>query len=445
MQPLPIHIGTLPATDLQVNRAQLRGGFVNSENEIQLFPHLTKEHDFVDVRAILSSTFNDRVIVATQNEVFYIQEGSINKVGDIISTTFPVRMAENAQNEVTIVNGAGAWVFNQNTTGFSKLNSASNGFDLDNPVDVTVLNTITIVVGGTDKEWIVSEANNAVQYAAQEVKETDENMRHLTGVRALDNNLFIFGEGGVQRWVPATERLPTDFPFSEDPTYRDEYGCVATGSLVSENNQIYYLTASGQIRMMTPQGAMTITNDGIETLINEYSDKEMAYGSYFYHQGYYLYQITFETAKNAFVFCPLSKKWSESDDLIRGYNDQPILKDGVYNFDADYTTEYKTLSLTTPYIKPNPTDMTKRVKLGLVLLEITQGKNESADPQFCFLQISRDNVLFGNRVKKQFSPVGKRVFQFRWYVNLAHNAFTLRFELQTKQDITLTNGWFDIK
>lgn len=445
MQPLPINIGTLPADDLQVNRSQLLGGFVNSEHEIQLLPHLTKAHDFSNAKAILSSTFKSRIIVATQSEVFYIQEGSVNKVGDLISTVLPVRMAENAQNQVTIVNGSGAWVFDQNTTGFSQLNSASNGFDLANPVDVTVLNTITIVVGGTDKEWIVSDANDAVQYAGNEVKETDENMKNLTGVRALDNNLFIFGQGGVQRWVPATERLPSSFPFSEDPTYRDEYGCVATGSLVGKNNEIYYLSESGQVRMMTAQGALTLTNDGIENIITGYSDKDMAFGSYFYHKGYYLYQLTFETAENAFVFCPLSKKWSESDDLIRAYSDSPLLADGVYDFDTNYTTEYKKISMTTPYIKPNPTDMTKRVKLGLVMLEMTQGKNESADVQLCFLQISKDNVLFGNRVKKSFSPVGKRLFQFRWYVSLAHNAFTFRFELQTKQDITITNGWFDIK
>ena len=69
---------------------------------------------------------------------------------------------------------------------------AHHGFDIDHPMDVTSLDTFLIVVGGVDKRWIVSNANDALTWAANEVIETDVRVGDLIGVEQLDNNLFIF-------------------------------------------------------------------------------------------------------------------------------------------------------------------------------------------------------------------------------------------------------------
>lgn len=457
MQNFPINLGTLPAIDTQVNNPRLRGAFVNRDAQVQLLPNIKKRYNFQNARDVLQSTFNNRQIVATQREVFYIENENVVKVGEITSTAFPVRMDENTQNEVTIVNGAGAWVFQQRTGGFSKLDSANNGFSLLNPVDVCVLNTITIIVGGTDRQWQVSEANNAIQYDGQLVVVTDNSMGELSGCEDLNNNLYIFGTGGVQRWVPSIERLPTDFPFTEDPTYRDDFGCISTGSLLAENNEIFYLSSNGQIRRMDTAGnRSTITNDGIENIIANYFNPSNSFGAYFYHKGYYLYSLSFPDNKNTFVYCPLAQKWSESDDLWLGFaapkrsiqtgSSMPLagsvlLTDGVYELTSDYTDRFHELIIQTPYVYPQPPKPYNRVTIGTVYLELTQGKGVSADPQPCWLQMTKDNVVYGNRVKRFLSPTAKRLQQLRWFSNVSNNAIGLRFILQLKQEILITRAY----
>lgn len=438
--PFPIDVGTLPATDPQVNNPRLQGAFVNREGQIQLFPNLRKLFDFNELQTIFKSTFRDRIIVVTERKVFYIEGGATIEVGDILGSSFETRVAENQANQVTIVNGAGAWVFNQRNGNFIQLTSGANGFTLENPVDVVVLNTITVVVGGDDKIWIVSLPNNALAYNANQIIVTDDSLGNLTGVQDLDNNLFIFGTGGVQRWVPATERLTTDFPFSQDPTYRDEYGCISTATLVSDNNELFYLSNNGQIRHMTPQARGTITNDGIERIITTFN-ADKAFGSYFYHKGYYLYFISFVDNDNGFVYCPMSKKWSENDDKWLVFSGGFVgLADGVYDLTSDFSNGQEVV-IQSSYVYPKAPNLELRTRLGAVILEITQGKDNPATDQTCFLQLSKDNVVYSNRVARILSPVGRRLFQFRWYMNFTNTAFSLRFTLELRQDIVIKNAY----
>jgi len=440
---LDITQGTNPAVDQQVDNSRLRNAFINSKSQLQLLPNISQLFNIQNARAIFKSTFKDRIIVCTQREVFYIQNESIIKVGSITSTTKPIRMDENAQNQVTIVNGAGAWVFQQQTGGFSKLNSDINGFDVDNPVDVCVLNTFTIIVG--DGKWIVSVANNALIYNANSVQVIDNSMGNLTGCEDLNNNLFIFGDGGVQRWVPSIERTTADLPFSQDPTYRDDFGCIATASLITQNNELFYLSRGGQIRMMRSDGRGTITTDGIEAIINNYSDQSNSFGFYFYHKGFYLYGLSFPEENNTFIYCPLSKKWAEYDRIILGFSDNALLSDGVYEFTNDFSGDYTTVVIQTPYVTPKQNKMYGRSTLSSVLLEVTQGKGTVDIEQVCFLQMSKDNVLYGNRVKRKLSGIGNRLFQFRWFMNYVNNGFSCRFTLELQQEITITRAWVSLR
>jgi hypothetical protein len=444
MQPIEINTGTLPSVDKQINNSKLLGAFLNEKSEIQLLPNSTQTQALADTRVIFQSSFNDRLILSTNDDIYYIENGLLVEVGTIIHSSFAVRMAENQQGQVCIVNGVGAWIFNQSANTLLKLDSDNNGFDIDNPTDVTSLDTSLIVTGGTDKRWIVSAANDAITWAANEVVETDVRVGNLIGVESLDNNLYIFGEGGVQRWIPSIERVPNSFPFSQDPTYQDSYGLNSTASLVSQNNELFYLSNDGEIRHMTPQGKRTISNDGIQSIINGYKDTDKAYGSYYYYKGNHLYQLTFETDKNCFIYCSEAGKFSESDDLIIGFDTNPIKSDGVYKFNTDYSESFKNVVIQTPYIIPKNNDLTQRAVLGAVIFEATQGKETPVENQSCFLSISKDNIVYGNDVRRTFSKVGERLFQFRWYMNYVNTGFSFRFTFKVKNDITLLRAWFNL-
>ncbi len=440
---IPIDTGTLPSVDLQVNNPRLNGVFINTKKEIQLLPHTTLTTFFSDLRAIFQSSFNNRTILVTNDDVYYVENEVLVEVATITNSSFAIRLSENIQGQVCIVNGIGAWAFNQSANTFFKLGD-SQGFDLNFPTDVTSLNTFLVVTGGREKKWIVSNANDITQWGANEVQEGDSHLGDLVGVRVLENNLFIFGTGGVQRWVPSIERVPNSFPFSQDPTYKDEYGCASTSSLSAENNELFYLSDNGQIRRMMATGRSTITNDGIENIINSYTNVDKSFGSYYFWKGHWLYQLTFSDNETAFVYSSKSGKWSESSDLIIGFDDVPIKSDGVYDFDTDYSQSFNKILIQTPYIKPRLKDLSKRTVLGAVMLEMTQGKTTNETNQRCFLSLSKDNIQYGNSVKRSFSKTANRLFQFRWYMNYVNNGFSLRFELQTKTDITITSAWYEL-
>ncbi len=440
---IPLDTGTLPSVDLQVNNPRLTGAFINTKKEIQLLPHTTLTQLLSDLRATFKSAFNNRTILVTNNDVYYVENGVLTEVSTIEHSSFAIRIDENTQGQVCIVNGIGAWAFNQSANTFFKLGIAQ-GFDLNKPTDVTSINTFLVVTGGSEKKWIVSDANDITNWEANEVQEGDSRLGDLVGVRVLDNNVFIFGTGGVQRWVPSIERVPNSFPFSQDPTYNDGYGCVSTASLVTDNNELFYLSDEGQIRRMVSNGRSTITNDGIENIIIDFTDLDKSFGSYYFWKGHWVYQLTFLIQKTAFVYVSKSGKWSESSDLIIGFDDEPIKTDGVYEFDTDYSQSFNKIVIQTPYIKPKLKDLTQRVILGSALLEMTQGKNTNNIQQACFLSLSKDNVQYGNSIKRSFSPTAKRLFQFRWYMNYVNNGFSLKFELETKTDITITSAWYEL-
>ena len=446
MLDIPISMGSLPSVDLQVNNPRLRNAFVNDKEEVQLLPNIAEIVALGNTRAILKSSYRDRWIIATFSEIFYLENDVLTKVGDITYSTAAVRMDENLQNQVGIANGSGAWVYSQRTPAFEKLDN-TNGFTLSNPTDVTVLDTIMVFTGGDDKAWIVSEADNALVYNANQVIPGDTRMGRLVGVRALDNNLFIFGEGAVQRWLPDIQRLPISFPFTEDPSYRDEYGCKSTASLLSQNNEIYYLTSNGQIRLMKSSGFEIITNDGISNIINQYSDQASAFGSYYYHKGAYLYHLSFPDTETSWIYHHTSKKWSESDELIIGSDeifisqDQLVItKDGVYQLTSDYSDGYWEVVIQTPYMDFSHNAPAQRSILNNVLLLVTQGKSALSGDQICDLQLSKDNILYGNRVRRRFGGVAQRLRQLRWYMNYTNTHFSMRFIFQLKEDITIKNA-----
>lgn len=440
-----IAIGSSPDTDIQANNPRLLNGFVQTNGEIRLLPALVNLSELEGIESIFRSTFENRLIIATHTNLYYYTNNALTHVANMPFFGYPIRMAENAANQICIVNGSMCWIFDQKNDTFTELNSSTHGFDLTNPRDVTAINTLFVVVGGTELKWIVSTPNNGFVWGGNEVITTDSSVGSLIGVAVLDNNLFIFGEGAIQRWVPSILRSPQDFPFAQDPSYQDEYGLKSTYSLVSKNNGIFYLSYNGQIRHISPQGRQTINAPGIQTLINEYTGLEQTKASYFYFQSHWFYQLTFEKEGKSWVYCVDSKTWCESTELILGnsvaQNEEHIvfLSDGLYELSSDFSDSYKNLSLQTQVIPISGVEVERRKVLGKVILDITQGKSEYSEFEKAFLSLSKDNISFTNSVGTHLSALGDRLSKLNWHMNYVAPAVTLLLTLHVKTDIVIKN------
>jgi hypothetical protein len=241
--------------------------------------------------------------------------------------------------------------------------------------------------------------------------------------------------------------LSTDFPFNQDPSEGDEFGCISTGSLTRSNNRIFFLSKNGRVRMMEKsQPTKNITTPGIENIINRYSNITNSFGCYFPDKGTYLYQLSFLDNDNAFIFCPSSGKWCETDSLWIDYSGsesdgRSLLDDGLYRISNDYSDKYYKTIIQTHYFMPDPKDILKRHSLSSVILSITQGKGIVDEQQVCFLQVSKDNITYSNRKKKYLAPIGKRLRILRFNdFKISNNAFSIRFTLEVKQAITITKS-----
>jgi len=443
LKPINISQGTLPNTDIQVSNPRLKEAFVTAESHIQPLPNLTQEIALSDVRAVYRSTITSDLFAVASGDFLKIDGSQAVNIASIGQTNLAIRIAENAQGQIVIVDGVRAYAYDQNSQSFEVL-GLQNGFDFTEAVDVTELNTFIIIVGkiGQESRWIVSTANNAFTYNGQEVVLTDNSLGELTGVEHWNNNLFIFGLQGVQRWIPSIERTTFDFPFSQDPSFRDELGCISTASLVSENNRMFFLTENGQVKVYDKEkGQGIITNDGLEKLFTSYNTAK-AQGSYFYFEGYYFYILSFINDNISFVYCPKTNKWSETNQLWVGYQTRSVrgdvaLKDGIYSLTDDYSGG-KQITIQTDYFYLSK-QLTDRAILSEIILNITQGKGETNKTEKAFLSISKDNILYGNSVSRNLSKTAERLRQLKWNHTVSNYGVSLRFELSIFTNLTIIN------
>jgi hypothetical protein len=438
-----ISVGSDPDTDLQASDARLVDAFVQSNGEIKLLPALSSILKIENIEAIFHSTYFKRLIIVTRSNLYYYLNGELHTVGEIDYYGYAVRIAENVANHICIVTGESAWIFDQQNDTLTKLSAEDHGFDLTNPRDVTTINTLFIVVGGNESKWIISNVNNGFSWDGNEVITTDTSVGELIGVAASNNNLFIFGEGAVQRWVPSILRSVQDFPFTQDPSFQEEYGLTSTNSLISKNNSIFYLSYNGQIRNISAKGRMTINSPGIQSVIDGYAYLSKSRASYFHFHSHWFYHLSFENENTTWVYCVESNKWSESNDIILGNSiaqnkeDVVFLNDGLYNLTDDLSNQYKSVLIQTSPIYLSGDDVEQRVALSKVVLELTQGKNQSSEDDKAFLSLSKDNVVFSPTVSRQFAPIGDRLKKLSWNINFPAPVVTLRLTLHTKSDILI--------
>lgn len=442
MTKVPLSTGSNPNTDTRVDNPRLRNWFVG-EKAIHRLPSLAELTLLSDCRAIHETTFDSgSYIVVTKGQVVRVQfRGSIEHISNINNSDGAVRISENQANEVTIVNGSSAYVYKQSTAEFTQL-TTTHGFDLINPVDTVVLDTFTIIVGGSDKKWTVSSPNNALTYNTSDVQVTDDDMGNLVGVAELDNNIFIFGGGGVQRWVPSIARTTYDFPFDIDPSFRAAYGCLSTGSIVSETSVVYFLAENHVVQSLSAQGLTPISAPGMSKEISRYAETNFSNGSMLEFQGRYFYQLSFD--ENSWVFAEDTNKWSESDDMIiDSVGDTIVTSEGVFTLTDMHTS--KACEYVSVVTRPSESTAPYRRVLNSVKLGLIQGLSQVDEPQHVELAVSQDNIRWSNNVKREIGLTGDRQANNVWRMNLSAQQFTFRIRYYGSLDLTLESLTIDIK
>lgn len=417
----PINEGWSPDFDSRVNNSNLKGWFVGDSGLCYSQPNLLKQKSLTNALAMLLSE-DGTVYIIEKGKLLVVNKDGEQIVSKPIETgLLPIRMAENKDNQLLITNGTNAFVYNKKTQVTTKL-GVVNGFDLVEPYDVMVINTIAIFVGHSDKKWVYTDANNALKIAG-EVNNTDQSFGKLTACVQLDNSIYIFGENGVQRWVPSISRTSFSSPFTIDNNYRNSYGCLATMSAYELNNVIYYLTNNYNVATISLNGLISISSSGQAIVLSKAKNIERSLGFTLDYIGHYFYGLTVDSV--TYLYSTESKKWCLSNDVIIGGDSNIAITDvSLSKLSPITATTYH--SLTT-----SPLEDVKegnKITVTTVSLDIVQGQDVIENDAYFDMSIANDNSTYTNVIRKPISKIGNRQHRLIWNLKMTELLFSFKFD-----------------
>lgn len=325
---LRINGGTRPDWQTRINYPQLFNMFVGESGHVYTNPGLSPFNTRApitngDIRAIhFSAYMSGSYFVVTRTKIIQIfSSGSFTIIANIENSGDSVQIDENTQNQVIIVDGRHGYVYAQRATPptFTELTS-TQGFEITQPISVCVLNDIAVVLDLASSTFILSDPNNFLSWPALDFASIDSNLTKAVGLETMNNNLFVFGTTGIERWVPQTGNNPYIFPFMKDVSFRQDFGAIATNGIMRGFNEIYFLSSKFVPMVLNPQGLFELGDAdykaGLAKILASYSDVTECEGSFYTFKGNYFFSMTFKDTGISWIYCTNSKTFSTSDDLI---------------------------------------------------------------------------------------------------------------------------------
>lgn len=469
---VPLTAGTLPDFNTRLGNAQLLNMYVN-DGKLYCLPGLARISSLTNIRAMHYTPYNNGAyIVVTNTAVYKIGlNGTQILLSTITYTGKAVKIDENLQNQITIVDGGGnyAYVYAQRLSIFTKI-GATQGIDarMATIVGVVVINAFTILLS-QEGFFQISDADNAISYPANYIAQMESTLTLGVGLATLDNNLYIFGTTGIERWEPGLTN-PYNFPFTRDSNYRTDYGAVSAASIVRTIDVVYFLSNYYIPTELSIQGAREIISGdlnmgqsekspGIARILGSYQDVENCFGSFYTNKGNFFYQLTFLTSQKAWVVNTKNNIWCNSDDLITTAPQKEIMEvvatlSGIYQLTNTPIVGVPKHRLFIPTrfplykgIQPNRSTINgAEVRMVQGNLQ-TNSTGEYLNPnnQLMQLSFSMDGLTFGNIVSSPIGKTGERQSVTTWNTNITCQEITPKLEYWGDLDLCIENFFLYVK
>ena len=453
---LPIDRGTRPDYETRINYPQLFNMFVGGSKHVYTDPGLSKlSPDAPDQgsRAVHYSSYNGgRYYTVTKTQI--IEESfdgtGYRVIAKIANSGMPVQIAENAQHQIIFTDGKKAYVYAQQATPptFTVL-SATNGFTLENATSVTIVNNIAIVLDANNYTAIVSGPNNALLWPALEDISVDSTITKPLSLETIDNNLFIFGTTGIERWVPNTGNSPYIFPFDKDTSYKQVVGALSTNSISvgfgedSDYNTLYFLSSRFVPMSLSSVGLKELPSEdckaGLARILSEYEDVQNCETSFYVFKGNYTFAMTFVEKGISWRYCVNSDTFSTGDDLIVSSVDAfPVVAtpDGIFTL-VQKPQARKRRTWIGDTLQPYKGQQPSRSTMCGLDAQILQGLPHQGKDEL-ELSFSLDGQqVWTNTVNRPMGATGQRNAQTTWAFNIAAKQFTPRLSYYGDLEFTI--------
>lgn len=438
---VPINKGTLPDYNPQFGYPQLFNWYVGEGGSIYPTPGLISLANITGIRFTHYTVFNGgRRIVVTGDTIYTVSNsGARDIVASITNSGLAVQISENLQNQIVIVDGRTAWLYDQRANIFRVLNS-DDGLQVGNPGSTTSINSYIIIFDISTGIWQASDPNNATVYNVLQIQEMDTQSGSPVAVDTIDNNLFIFGSIGIERWQPTIVTNPFLPPFQKDLNYKQNFGAISTASVFSATDRIYFLSSlyipmelrTNGVRVLVPRekGDIEPTNSGMARIISQYVDAKTPIGTFYTFRGNFFYALTYLQTGISWVFVNNTSTWFLTDELVVSASngiESVATNNGLFNLSL--IVDYKTRYWQSERMQNYKGQQTYRNLVNGAEAKINQGLSQeslavigqpqSDSPQYLHLQFSKDSVSWGNVVRRPIGLTGERQTKTFWPMSMA--------------------------
>jgi hypothetical protein len=445
---IPINEGTKPEWETRLGYPKLFNMFVGEDG----MPHcmawrksLTGNYEIENVRAIIETKYQRGSYLILTSDVFLRldKNGRMNVISVVKNNNQPVQIAENQQFQVGFVDGQNFYVYTQGTNELLVMGE-DQGFSFTSPISITIINNIAIVLDKDTGEWAISEPNQMLLFPALDGEQRISSA--LGGARTLNtinDNLYIFGSTGVEKWIPSSGNSPYLFPFAKDNSFRIDFGAISVNGSDQGFSELYFVSSNLIPMVLTSGGVQPIGGTGMAKVFSKYPDNTILTCNFYKFLGNYFFHVYFPVSNISWVYCTNSKTWSLTDDhVVASVTRENVVADrsGIFMLtDDDSFAVSKKREFQSKRLTDYKGTETYRMLLNAVEARIIQGYKQlsTVEPQHLRLNISLDSEKWLNPVPMPIGNTGERNAVTIWRTNLSSHEFTVNLQYQGQYRVTI--------
>lgn len=157
---------------------------------------------------------------------------------------------------------------------------------------------------------------NALTYNALDVAAAEGAPGNLVGFVIDHLELFLAKESTIEIWYDAD--ITPGSPFSRSPNGLLQIGCAAGGSIVQQDNSIFWLANDKTIRRLDGGTPVIVSNPGVAAAIEKMSVISDCFGMAYTIDEHLFIAFTFPSESQTWIYDCTTKEWSERDSLGYG-------------------------------------------------------------------------------------------------------------------------------
>lgn len=226
-----------------------------------------------------------------------------------------VSMADNGDQLVVLNPGGNGYTYTASTDTLAQITDGdftANG----NPLYVVYIDGYFLFATDS-KKFIISALNDGTSYNALDFGTAAADPDDIVAPIVFNNELYIAGSETFEGFQ--NQPNGADFPFIRTGLYIPK-GCSAPFSLIPVNNTFFWIGAgvneSPAIWMFTGSGAQKVSTTAIDTILQKYSDSEIAdaYAWSYAQKGAYF--VGFSLVNETLVYDTISGRWHERKSVV---------------------------------------------------------------------------------------------------------------------------------